>query len=41
MEEDLDEEMIDLDTPDKKNQLAVTEYINDIYAFYRKTEVSF
>lgn len=40
MEEGLDEEMIDLDASDKDNPLAVTEYINDIYAFYIKAEVN-
>lgn len=43
MEENIDEDeaMIDIDASDKKNPLAVIEYINDIYAFYKKTEVNF
>ncbi|XVE94416.1 hypothetical protein REPUB_Repub02eG0006500 [Reevesia pubescens] len=38
--EDLDEEepFVDIDNCDKKNPLAVVEYIDDIYKFYRKAE---
>ncbi|XP_075516746.1 cyclin-B2-3-like [Primulina tabacum] len=38
--EDIDEEetMVDIDSCDKKNPLAVAEYIDDIYAYYKKTE---
>ena len=36
---DLDEPIVDIDDCDKKNPLAVTEYIDDIYAYYKKTEV--
>ncbi|KAH6768305.1 CYCLIN B2 [Perilla frutescens var. frutescens] len=37
---DVDESVMDIDTCDKENPLAVTEYINDIYAHYKKTESS-
>ncbi|XP_042059209.1 G2/mitotic-specific cyclin-2-like [Salvia splendens] len=37
---DLDEPIVDIDDCDKKNPLAVTEYIDDIYAYYKKTESS-
>lgn len=38
--EDIEEEpVIDIDSRDKKDQLAVVEYIDDLYAFYRKSEV--
>ncbi|XP_073046362.1 cyclin-B2-4-like [Primulina eburnea] len=38
--EDINEEetIVDIDSCDKKNPLAVTEYIDDIYAYYKKTE---
>ncbi|XWS26008.1 hypothetical protein CRYUN_Cryun27aG0116900 [Craigia yunnanensis] len=37
--EDVDEEpFVDIDNCDKKNPLAVVEYIDDIYKFYRKAE---
>lgn len=36
---DLDETIVDIDACDKKNPLAVTEYIDDIYAYYKSTEV--
>lgn len=36
--EDLDENE-DIDSCDKKNPLAVTDYIDDIYAYYKRTEV--
>lgn len=40
MEDNEGEEMvIDIDSPDKRNPFAVAEYIDDLYAFYRKTEV--
>ncbi|KAK2995084.1 hypothetical protein RJ640_020724 [Escallonia rubra] len=39
--EDLNEEPImDIDSADKKNPLAVVEYIDDIYAYYKKAESS-
>lgn len=38
--EDLDEEPVaDIDSGDKKNPLAVVEYIDDIHAYYKKIEV--
>ncbi|OMP09696.1 hypothetical protein COLO4_05225 [Corchorus olitorius] len=37
--EDVDEELVvDIDDCDKKNPLAVVEYIDDIYKFYKKAE---
>ncbi|KAL3505493.1 hypothetical protein ACH5RR_035334 [Cinchona calisaya] len=39
--EDISEEVVgDIDSPDKKNPLAVVEYIGDIHAYYRRTEIS-
>ncbi|KAI3465444.1 hypothetical protein Pfo_022107 [Paulownia fortunei] len=35
-----EEPVVDIDSCDNKNPLAVTEYIDDIYAFYKKTESS-
>lgn len=37
---DSDEPIVDIDASDKKNPLAVAEYIDDIYAYYKKTEVN-
>ena len=37
MEDDL---VLDIDGSDIENPLAVVEYIDDIYHFYRKTEVA-
>lgn len=34
-----DEPIVDIDSIDKKNPLAVVEYIDDIYSYYRKSEV--
>lgn len=31
----------DIDGCDRKNTLAVVEYVEDIYAFYRRAEVNF
>ncbi|KAL9225718.1 hypothetical protein vseg_001609 [Gypsophila vaccaria] len=36
--EDIDELVLDIDSCDKDNPLAVTEYIDDIYAYYKKVE---
>ncbi|KAE8731427.1 Cyclin b2,4 isoform 2 [Hibiscus syriacus] len=36
--EDIDEEFLDIDNYDKNNPLAVVEYIDDLYKFYRKAE---
>lgn len=33
--------ILDIDGRDLKNPLAVVEYVDDIYAYYRKIEVSF
>lgn len=38
---DEDEPIVDIDSCDKNNPLAVTEYIEDVYAHYKKTEVTF
>lgn len=38
--EDVDEEpIIDIDSADKSNPLAVVEYIDDLYAHYKRIEV--
>lgn len=41
--EDIDEEepIVDIDSVDKKNSLAVTEYIDELYTFYKKAEVKY
>ena len=39
-EEEEDDSVEDIDSCDKKNPLAVVEYIDDLYTFYRKSEVS-
>lgn len=39
MEEDEAEPIVDIDSCDKRNPLAVTEYIDDIYSYYNKVEV--
>jgi len=39
MEDAEDWSIVDIDSPDKKNSLAVVEYIDDIYAYYKKAEV--
>ncbi|KAL8514327.1 hypothetical protein ACS0TY_013444 [Phlomoides rotata] len=33
-----DDPIEDIDSPDKKNPLAVVEYVDDVYAYYKKTE---
>ncbi|XP_061355735.1 G2/mitotic-specific cyclin-2-like [Gastrolobium bilobum] len=38
--EDMDEPVMDIDACDRNDPLAVVEYIDDIYCFYRKTENS-
>ncbi|KAK9271440.1 hypothetical protein L1049_027031 [Liquidambar formosana] len=40
MEDIAEETMVDIDSCDQKNSLAVVEYIDDIYAYYRKAESS-
>ncbi|XP_057794682.1 cyclin-B2-3 [Salvia miltiorrhiza] len=37
-EEDEEEPLIDIDSCDKSNPLAVTEYIDDLYIYYKKME---
>lgn len=39
MEDAEDWSIVDIDSSDKKNSLAVVEYIDDIYAYYKKAEV--
>jgi hypothetical protein len=34
-----EEPITDIDAKDVGNQLAVVDYVEDIYSFYRKTEV--
>lgn len=38
--EDAEEPVMDIDVCDRSNPLAVVEYIDDIYSFYKKTEVT-
>ncbi|XP_045811279.1 G2/mitotic-specific cyclin-1 isoform X2 [Trifolium pratense] len=38
MEDIMEEPVLDIDTCDADNPLAVTEYIEDLYSFYRKVE---
>lgn len=40
MEDIIEDPILDIDVPDAKNPLAVVEYIDDIYSYYRKMEVS-
>lgn len=40
MEDVIQEPIIDIDSSDAKNPLAVTDYVEDLYAFYRKMEVN-
>lgn len=38
--EDVDEDpLLDIDSGDKNNSLAVVEYIDDLYSYYKKAEV--
>ena len=39
MEDISEEPVLDIDSGDKRNPLAVVEYIDDIYAYYEKVEV--
>lgn len=41
MEDTSEEPVVDIDGNDKKNPLAVVEYIDDIYSYYKKVEVCF
>ncbi|PHT82089.1 hypothetical protein T459_15104 [Capsicum annuum] len=38
MEDTEDWSVVDIDSSDKKNKLTVVEYIDDIYAYYKKAE---
>ncbi|GKV21917.1 hypothetical protein SLEP1_g31842 [Rubroshorea leprosula] len=40
MEDIIEEPIIDIDASDAKNPLAVTDYVEDLYAFYKKMESS-
>ncbi|XP_058220556.1 G2/mitotic-specific cyclin-2-like [Rhododendron vialii] len=40
MEDTSEEPVVDIDSNDKKNPLAVVEYIDDIYSYYKKVESS-
>lgn len=37
--EDVDGPIMDIDIADQDNPLAVTEYVDDIYTYYKKVEV--
>lgn len=39
MEEADEDLVVDIDSVDKKNPLAVVEYVDDLYAYYKKAEV--
>ncbi|XP_073220786.1 G2/mitotic-specific cyclin-1-like isoform X1 [Cicer arietinum] len=41
MEDIMEETVLDIDTSDANNPLAVVEYIEDLYAYYRKVEPYF
>lgn len=41
MEDLVVESAIDIDSCDSKNPLAVVEYIDDIYKYYKRVEVKF
>jgi cyclin B len=41
MEEEQEEPVLDIDEYDANNSLAAVEYVQDLYDFYRKTEVRF
>lgn len=41
MEDIFEEPVMDIDSRDTKNHLAVVEYVRDLYAYYRKMEVLF
>lgn len=40
MEDIFEEPVVDIDVSDTKNHLAVVEYVEDLYAHYRKMEVT-
>lgn len=39
--EDIEEAAPDIDSCDANNSLAVVEYVDEIYSFYRRSEVTF
>lgn len=39
MEDIIEEPILDIDGCDSKNPLAVVDYVEDMYAYYRKMEV--
>lgn len=39
MEDIFEEPVVDIDSCDAKNPLAVTDYVEDLYAYYKKVEV--
>ena len=39
MEDISEEPVLDIDSGDKSNPLAVVEYIDDIYTYYKRVEV--
>jgi hypothetical protein len=39
MEDIVEEPLVDIDGCDLKNPLAVVEYVEDLYTYYRKMEV--
>ena len=39
MEDIAEEAIVDIDGCDAKNPLAVVDYVDDLYAFYREMEV--
>lgn len=40
MEDIAEEPIVDIDSCDAKNPLAVVEYVEDLFAYYRKMEVN-
>lgn len=40
MEDIVEEPVVDIDGSDAKNPLAVVDYVEDMYAYYRKMEVN-
>lgn len=39
MEDIFEDPILDIDGRDSKNPLAVTDYVDDLYTYYRKMEV--
>lgn len=40
MEDIVEEPIVDIDSSDINNPIAVVDYVEDLYAFYKKMEVS-